>query len=110
MCGPRAAVITGAGGYGTNGVENSRPYVLLIRQSANVRVTGFTLVRGYKGLMVEASTGVVASGLAVDDIDFEGIRVRYDSSDVTIQVKRSFRHCGAGRKVPGCGCSWAVQG
>lgn len=44
VCGPREAVVTGAGNYA------NKPYGFLVRNSTHVMLAGFTITRGFKGV------------------------------------------------------------
>lgn len=44
VCGPREAVVTGAGNYA------NKPYGFLVRNSTHVTLAGFTITRGFKGV------------------------------------------------------------
>ncbi|GAB4815908.1 hypothetical protein N2152v2_002954 [Parachlorella kessleri] len=66
ICGPRSAVITGAGDY------IDRPDIFVIDNCTYVTVAGITFVYGYKGIIVERSIDIILDNLRVAYTDQEG--------------------------------------
>jgi Periplasmic copper-binding protein (NosD) len=72
VCGPRDAVLDG-------GTDDG--YTLHLDHASYVRVAGFTVRGGQKGVMVDASSHVVVEGMAVSDVGEEAVHLRRGSSD-----------------------------
>lgn len=77
ICGPATAVLDGGGIDGG--------YVVHLDGAAHVRLVGFTVRNGQKGIMADRTTGAWLDGLTVTRIGDEGIHLRGESSSNTIE-------------------------
>lgn len=77
VCGPRTAVLDGG--------DPKDGYTLHLDGADDVHVAGITVRGGQKGVMVDASSGVVLDGLLVTDVGEEAVHLRRGSSDDTVR-------------------------
>lgn len=77
LCGPASAVLDG-------GDPRASGYAFHLDHASYWHLTGFTITRGRKGLMADATRGSVVSRLTVHAIGDEGIHLRQDSTDNTV--------------------------
>ncbi|WP_218974802.1 right-handed parallel beta-helix repeat-containing protein [Streptomyces sp. NP160] len=80
LCGGRGAVLE-------NGSTSSGT-ALRIDSASHVGVSGFTVTRALHGVFVKGSSDVVVTGLAVQDIGYEGVHVYGFSEDVVVRGNR----------------------
>lgn len=86
ICGPRDAVIDGTGiSKGKSPIELSN--------SSHVVLTGFKTTNGLKGVTVRSSHHVTVSDLLVENIGFEGVHLRSNTTD-SVVVGNTIRKTG----------------
>ncbi|HEX5741312.1 MAG TPA: right-handed parallel beta-helix repeat-containing protein, partial [Pilimelia sp.] len=73
VCGSRRAVLDGG--------SLDAGYVLHVRRAAHVRLVGFTVRRGAKGVVLDGARHVQLRGLTVERTGEEGVHLRAFSSD-----------------------------
>jgi hypothetical protein len=76
LCGPREAVLDGGADDG---------YTLHLDGADHVRVAGFTVHGGQKGVVMDASSSVTVEGLQITDTGEEALHLRKGSSDNVIR-------------------------
>ncbi|MCU1444485.1 right-handed parallel beta-helix repeat-containing protein [Cryobacterium sp.] len=76
ICGPRNAVVN-VGGITKN-------HGIIVSNSSHLVVTGMTVTNGLKGITVRGSDHVTISDTLVQNIGYEAVHVRENSSDNTI--------------------------
>ncbi|MGP8302554.1 right-handed parallel beta-helix repeat-containing protein [Streptomyces inhibens] len=74
LTGSSKAVLTTGGGYG-----------LYLNGASYWTVKGITVTGGQKGIMMDASNGVVIDSVTVHDLDMEGVHFRKSSKDGVIK-------------------------
>jgi Right handed beta helix region len=110
VCGGRDALIQGTG-TGTGSKDTQ--YLFHIDHASWVRLVGFTLRNGQKGVMTDGTQHSIIAGLSVSDIGDEGIHLRSYSSDnlVTGNVVRDTGHrsdkFGEGIYIGSANSNWA---
>jgi hypothetical protein len=85
LCGGRDAVLDG---------KNDEDYILYLNKAAYVRLVGFSVRNGRKGVMADRTTNSVISGLSVSNTGDEAIHLRSFSTDNVVvgNVVRSTGH------------------
>lgn len=92
VCGPREAVL--------DGETTTSGYVVYLNKVDRWILSGFTVTRGKKGVMVDESSGNLLTGLLVHDIGDEAVHFRKFSSDNTISFSEIR---DTGKETPGFG-------
>ncbi len=86
ICGPRDAVIDGGGI-----TKGQSP--IQVSSSSHLVVTGMTVTNGLKGVTVRSSNNITVSDLLVENIGYEAIHLRSNTSDSTV-VGNTIRNTG----------------
>jgi hypothetical protein len=104
LCGPRSAVINGGKLFTTS-------YLMLVRDSSHINVVGFSVVNGFKGVVLENTQKSLVDGIRVKNVGQDGIRVRYNSKNNVIQVCpcTTWRVCMGGTRVGGGHATWCAH-
>jgi hypothetical protein len=85
VCGPREAVLDGGGAGKDDAGAGGDGYTLHLDRADHVRVAGFTVQGGQKGVMVDATSHAVLDGLLVTHVGEEAVHLRRGSSANTVR-------------------------
>lgn len=77
LCGTANSILDGG--------DSSKGYVFHLDRVSYWRLQGFTIRNGQKGLMTDGTIGSVVAGLTVTGIGDEGIHLRANSTDNTVE-------------------------
>jgi hypothetical protein len=77
ICGPDSAALSG--------VNHLSGYTLHIQNASNIRMDGFTVRQGLKGIMVDNSTRIVFQNMTVADVGEEALHLRDNSSNNVVR-------------------------
>ncbi len=85
ICGPRSAIIQGAGVHASGGIQ--------INDSVHLRLAGFTVRESQKGVSVLNSRAIALADLLVEQTGDEGVHLKVDTT-ASVVVHNTIRHTG----------------
>lgn len=83
-------VLCGSGASILDGGTRDNGYALHLSSADHWHLTGFTVTNAAKGIVLDASSHNILSGLEVSQLGEEGIHFRADSSDNVLESSRVF--------------------